>query len=161
MYALMAKCEELSASMAPIYKLHDQMYLFRCCHVVITFSDTVSLALGKEHCFNSPQMIPSCRETTSCVCLTLLQLTGSGVESLLLWRPLALLIFDPPRPGSCSYSCLSDLYSATENATSTHHSCLYHPYSWLCQHWTHDIFWQLALPKFTAMLAWAHTVEIN
>jgi len=27
MYALMAKCEELSSSMAPIYKLREQMYL--------------------------------------------------------------------------------------------------------------------------------------
>ena len=28
MYALMAKCEELSMSMEPVYKLADQMYPF-------------------------------------------------------------------------------------------------------------------------------------
>lgn len=28
MYQLMAKCEELSKSMKPVYKLHDQMYPF-------------------------------------------------------------------------------------------------------------------------------------
>lgn len=41
MYALMAKCEELNTSMAPVYKLRDQMY--PCvCTVAVAFSANFS-----------------------------------------------------------------------------------------------------------------------